>query len=415
MSDPAAVEFEHVFKAFGNRKILDDVSFKVNVGEALCILGRSGTGKSVTLKLMIGLLKPDSGRVCVDSADIPHSNEEELSRVRRHMGFLFQSAALFVSFTLGDNLALPLRRLDKSKSPSAIERAVDEALERVGLDLDKAKMPSELSGGMRKRAGLANGYRSEERRGKRSTGCRQSESGSGSSQAGKSDFQSRDLFTKAEDTLNNAKDVSWQLAQTSQQVRLTLTDALGPDRSGENAADNIRETFSNINLATANMADDTEALKHEFFSRGFFKKRGFYNLIDLTPDQYRSNPYFNSQKNQRAWLNAADSFGKDSNGTEVLSAVGEQQIDQVIGAAKDSVMDQPIIIEGYSNHASAADELATSRSRSLLIAHYLEKRFHLSARNIGVMPLSGTAPSSSGKDSWDGACIVLLPGIKGTN
>jgi len=155
MSDPAAVEFEHVFKAFGNRKILDDVSFKVNVGEALCILGRSGTGKSVTLKLMIGLLKPDSGRVCIDLADIAHSNEEELSRVRRHMGFLFQSAALFDSFTLGDNLALPLRRLDKSKSPSEIERAVDEVLERVGLDLDKAKMPSELSGGMRKRAGLA--------------------------------------------------------------------------------------------------------------------------------------------------------------------------------------------------------------------------------------------------------------------
>jgi hypothetical protein len=71
-------------------------------------------------------------------------------------------------------------------------------------------------------------------------------------------------------------------------------------------------------------------------------------------------------------------------------------------------------VEGYSDHASAADEMATSRSRSLLIAHYLEKRFHLSARNIGLMPLSGTAPSSSGKDSWDGACIVLLPGIKGT-
>jgi phospholipid/cholesterol/gamma-HCH transport system ATP-binding protein len=155
MSDPVAVEFEHVFKAFGNRKVLEDVSFKVNAGEALCILGRSGTGKSVTLKLMIGLLKPDSGRVCVDSEDIAHSSEEALSRVRRHMGFLFQSAALFDSFTLGDNLALPLRRLDKSKSPTEIKRAVNEALERVGLDLDKAKMPSELSGGMRKRAGLA--------------------------------------------------------------------------------------------------------------------------------------------------------------------------------------------------------------------------------------------------------------------
>jgi phospholipid/cholesterol/gamma-HCH transport system ATP-binding protein len=155
MNDKAAVEFERVFKTFGNRKVLDDVSFRVNAGEALCIMGRSGTGKSVTLKLMIGLLKPDSGKVCIDSEDISHSSEEDLSRVRRHMGFLFQSAALFDSFTLGDNLALPLRRLDKSKSPSEIERAVDEALEQVGLDLDKAKMPAELSGGMRKRAGLA--------------------------------------------------------------------------------------------------------------------------------------------------------------------------------------------------------------------------------------------------------------------
>jgi phospholipid/cholesterol/gamma-HCH transport system ATP-binding protein len=155
MSDDAAVEFEHVSKTFGNRKVLDDVSFKVADGEALCIMGRSGTGKSTTLKLMIGLLRPDSGKVCIGPEDIAHSEEEDLTRVRRHMGFLFQSAALLDSFTLGDNLALPLRRLDKSKSPAEIEQAVDETLERVGLNLDKAKMPSELSGGMRKRAGLA--------------------------------------------------------------------------------------------------------------------------------------------------------------------------------------------------------------------------------------------------------------------
>ena len=229
-----------------------------------------------------------------------------------------------------------------------------------------------------------------------------------------SDFQSRDLFGKAEDTLNNAKDASRQLAQTSQQVSLTLNDALGPDRSGENAAQNIRETFSNINLATANVADDTEALKHEFFFRGFFKKRGFYSLKEVTPDQYRSNPYFNSQRNRRAWLNAADAFGKDSNGNEVLSAAGEQEIDQVIGTAKDSVIGQQIIVEGYSNQPSAADEMATSRSRSLIVAHYLERRFHLSAKNIGLMPLNATAPPSSGKDSWDGACMVLLAAAPGT-
>ena len=140
------------------------------------------------------------------------------------------------------------------------------------------------------------------------------------------------------------------------------------------------------------MADDTEALKHEFFFRGFFKKRGYYSLKDLTPDQYRSNPYFDSQRNRRTWLNAA--------------------IDQVIGTTKDSVIDQAIIVEGYSNQVSAADEMVTSRSRSLIVAHYLEKRFHLSAKNIGVIPLNATAPPSSGKDSWDGACIVLVANAK---
>jgi phospholipid/cholesterol/gamma-HCH transport system substrate-binding protein len=226
------------------------------------------------------------------------------------------------------------------------------------------------------------------------------------------DLQSRDLFGKAEATLNNAKDASRQLSQTSEQIRLTLTDALGPDRSGENAGQNIRETLSNVNLATANMAEDTEALKHEFFFRGFFKKRGYYSLKDLTPDQYRSNSYFNSQNNRRTWLNAADAFGKDSNGNEVLSAAGEQEIDQIIGTTKDSVIDQPIIVEGYSNQASAANEMVTSRSRSLIVVHYLEKRFHLSPKNIGVMPLNATAPPSSGKGSWDGACIVLVANAK---
>jgi phospholipid/cholesterol/gamma-HCH transport system ATP-binding protein len=90
LSSPLAVQFSHVCKSFGDRKVLDDVSFSLAEGEALCILGRSGTGKSVTLKLMIGLLKPDSGSVCVQSEDISRYEEKELSRVRRQIGFLFK-------------------------------------------------------------------------------------------------------------------------------------------------------------------------------------------------------------------------------------------------------------------------------------------------------------------------------------
>jgi phospholipid/cholesterol/gamma-HCH transport system ATP-binding protein len=155
MNEEAAVEFRNVTKAFGERKVLDDVSFKVRAGEALCVLGRSGTGKSTTLKLLIGLLKPDKGQIFIENEDIAPFGEEDLSRVRRKIGFMFQSAALFDSFSLGDNLALPMQRLNKCKSIEEINRAVDEALQQVGLGADRAKMPSELSGGMRKRAGLA--------------------------------------------------------------------------------------------------------------------------------------------------------------------------------------------------------------------------------------------------------------------
>jgi phospholipid/cholesterol/gamma-HCH transport system ATP-binding protein len=149
-----AVVFEHVSKAFGPKQVLRDVSFEVPSGQALCILGRSGTGKSVTLKLLISLLKPDQGRIWVEQDEITRLNEANLSKVRRKMGFLFQDAALFDSFNLYDNLALPLQRLT-DKTPEEIDSVVTKVLGQVGLAGDKAKMPAALSGGMRKRAGLA--------------------------------------------------------------------------------------------------------------------------------------------------------------------------------------------------------------------------------------------------------------------
>lgn len=150
----AAVVFEHVSKAFGPKQVLRDVSFEVPSGQALCILGRSGTGKSVTLKLLISLLKPDQGKIWIEQDEITCLNEANLSKVRRKMGFLFQDAALFDSFNLYDNLALPLQRLT-DKTREEIDSVVTKVLGQVGLAGDKAKMPAALSGGMRKRAGLA--------------------------------------------------------------------------------------------------------------------------------------------------------------------------------------------------------------------------------------------------------------------
>ena len=155
LPDGPAIAFEEVEKGFDGRTVLDKVSFSVAHGEALCILGRSGTGKSVTLKLMIGLLVADGGKVLVEGEDMATLEEDGLMKVRRRMGYLFQSAALFDSFTLNENLAMPLHRLDGSKSREEIRQAVEETLKEVGLEKDGNKMPSALSGGMQKRAGLA--------------------------------------------------------------------------------------------------------------------------------------------------------------------------------------------------------------------------------------------------------------------
>jgi phospholipid/cholesterol/gamma-HCH transport system ATP-binding protein len=152
--DSTAVSFQSVSKSFGAKEVLHEVSFKVAAGEALCILGRSGTGKSVTLKLIIALLRPDVGKIWIEQDEITTLKTEELSRVRRKIGFLFQDAALFDSFSLYENLSLPLARLT-SKSQEEIDSMVVKELRGVGLAADRKIMPAQLSGGMRKRAGLA--------------------------------------------------------------------------------------------------------------------------------------------------------------------------------------------------------------------------------------------------------------------
>jgi phospholipid/cholesterol/gamma-HCH transport system ATP-binding protein len=141
-------------KSFGSHKILDGVSFKIDKGESVVIIGRSGGGKSVLLKHLIALLKPDAGRVLIDGEDIVPMNERQLLRVRRKFGMLFQGAALFDSMTVAENIGFAFRR-DRSLPEDEIARKVAHVLEMVDLPGIEEKNPSELSGGMRKRVGLA--------------------------------------------------------------------------------------------------------------------------------------------------------------------------------------------------------------------------------------------------------------------
>ena len=149
-----AVELRNVSKAFGERRVLDDVSLVVPAGRAICILGRSGTGKSVTLKHIVGLMQPDAGHVLVEGEDITGLGATDLARVRKRVGLLFQHAALFDSISVGENVAFPLRR--HTRKPDAEIRArAQDLLAQVGLEREYDKMPADLSGGMKKRAGLA--------------------------------------------------------------------------------------------------------------------------------------------------------------------------------------------------------------------------------------------------------------------
>lgn len=151
----AAVLLKQVHCVFDDRDVLANVSLEVAPGESVCLIGRSGMGKSVTLKLIVGLLKPASGEIRINGESIIGLSEDGLSRVRRHIGFLFQGSALFDSMSLYENLAVPLKRLRETTPDDEIEAIVHKNLADVGLGREGRKMPAELSGGMIKRAGLA--------------------------------------------------------------------------------------------------------------------------------------------------------------------------------------------------------------------------------------------------------------------
>lgn len=148
------IVLENISKSFGRQKVLDELNLTLEPKKITVVIGQSGGGKSVLLKHIIGLVKPDSGRVLVDDTDLSTLNEAELNETRKNFGMLFQDAALFDSMTVGENVAFPLkehRRLSKKE----MEQIVTEKLLQVGLTGVTEKMPSELSGGMRKRVGLA--------------------------------------------------------------------------------------------------------------------------------------------------------------------------------------------------------------------------------------------------------------------
>jgi phospholipid/cholesterol/gamma-HCH transport system ATP-binding protein len=149
-----AMIVQGLHKSYGEQKVLNGLDLKVGSGQTVAVLGRSGTGKSVLLRLIIGLQKPDAGTIQIQGQEITGANLEEMNEIRKKMGFLFQHAALYDSLTVEENVAFPLRRHTEMTAAQRSER-VKELLASVGMEADLNKMPSDISGGMQKRVGLA--------------------------------------------------------------------------------------------------------------------------------------------------------------------------------------------------------------------------------------------------------------------
>src|SRR5208337_2027722 len=195
---------------------------------------------------------------------------------------------------------------------------------------------------------------------------------------------------------------------TTQRLHETIAKAIAPDAQGRDAGDNIRETLSNVNEATGNMAEDTEAVKHGFFFRGFFKKRGYYSMARLAPDKYRQDKVFANPGNPRVWIDAAELFEPKQGETEALSRAGKMRIDAAVAGLGEGLISAAIVVEGYAISGAPGDQLALSRSRAILVRNYLHTRFQLDTQSIGTVSLRGVPPPATNKDSWNGVCIVLL-------
>jgi phospholipid/cholesterol/gamma-HCH transport system substrate-binding protein len=222
------------------------------------------------------------------------------------------------------------------------------------------------------------------------------------------DVQQRQLPQKLDDTMTQIRSVSNQANATIGQVRQSMTQALGPDVNGVTAGQNISQTLTNVNVATSNMAEDTEALKRNFFFRGYFKQRGYYSLSNLSPREYRHSKLFAGPNNSRVWLRDDSLFQQEANGSEGLSEGGKRALDAAVMSLSDLIFTHPIVVEGYSDAVVPADALSFSYARAEIVRNYLEARYPFEAKNIGVMPLSAIPPTGLGHGQWTGVCILVV-------
>ncbi len=199
-----------------------------------------------------------------------------------------------------------------------------------------------------------------------------------------------------------------QFTDSAHQIHQVIADATKPDDQGMDAAANIRTSLTNANLATSNLADATEALKHNFLTRGFFKDRGYYSLADLSPDDYREDRTLAKQTARRVWLEGSDLFQPGIDGDEQLSPKGVALLNTTFTNQADALAENPIVVEGYWNGTDPAARFRCSRQRALIVRQYLQTHFQIDQKNLGAVPMKNAPPTGQKKSTWDGICLVVL-------
>jgi phospholipid/cholesterol/gamma-HCH transport system substrate-binding protein len=215
------------------------------------------------------------------------------------------------------------------------------------------------------------------------------------------DFQRRDFLGRAAAVLENTRQVTEQLNQAV----ATLTSSPPGD---ESAAKNLRDIIGNARTTMTNLAADTEALKHNFFLRGFFNRRGYFNLDRMTPAEYRSSKFLKGHSYERIWLSNDELFSAGPGDKEELSKEGQRQIDDAMTALVPYLPNSPIVVEGYATQGSSSERFIRAQERAVVVQNYISKRFGLQPNTVGVMPMSDPIPPSVGKSVWDGVSLVLV-------
>lgn len=222
-------------------------------------------------------------------------------------------------------------------------------------------------------------------------------------------FDFADLMQEGRGLLDTTNGTLKSAGEVADNVNRALGQFLARDRNGKSGPTELNATVASTQRAMNNIAEDSEALKHNFLLRGFFHNRGYYDLGELTPAQYRTSKFVKDHSAKRAWLAGDQLFSGPAKGAEQLTDRGRQELDRAMAAFVSDLPNRPLIVEGYSEQGSPDEQYLKSQQRAAAVQKYLVARFQLKPDLVGEIPLEQTPPESTGKKDWDGVSLVLLP------